>query len=129
MKHGQILALGAAIAITAGGFVATATPAFAAQQVVVHAPSEDVPVRLVRFADLDLTLASGRKVLHRRVGSAVFDVCEGSESYATFQSDGFCRTAAWKRADPQIARAVERAQQLALNGVAPTGEQAIVITL
>ena len=128
MKHGQILALGAAIAITTGGFVATATPAYAAQPVVVHAPA-DVPTRLVRFSDLDLTLASGRKLLHRRVGSAVFDVCEGSESYATFQSDGPCRTAAWKRADPQIARAIEQAQLMAAHGLADTGEQAIVITL
>ena len=128
MKHGQILALGAAIAITTGGFVATATPAFAAQPVVVHAPS-DVPTRTVRFADLDLTLASGRKLLNRRVGQAVHSVCEGSESYATFQSDGICKTAAWGRAKPQIARAVERAQLLAANGLAATGEQAIVITL
>lgn len=128
MKHGKILALGAAIAITTGGFVTTATPAFAAPQMVVQAPS-DVPVRLVRFGDLDLTVASGRKLLHRRVASAVGEVCEGSESYATFQSDGFCRTAAWKRADPQIASAIERAQLFAANGLTGSADQAIVITL
>lgn len=127
MKNGHILALGAAIAITTGGFVATATPAFAAAQVVVRAPA-DVPVRLVRYADIDLTAVQGQKQLNRRVGVAVREVCEGSASYATFQSEGFCHTAAWNRARPQIARAIDNARLMAANGLKPSGE-AIVIAL
>lgn len=126
MKYGQILAFGAAVALTSGGIVALAAPASAAP-VVVHAPS-DVPTRLVRFVDLDLTAPAGQKQLNRRVGSAVNFVCEDSASYASFQSDGFCRTAAWQRARPQIDRAIERATLLASNGAA-NGEQAFAIVL
>ena len=126
MKKGRILAFGAAVAVTTGGFVLTATPA-SAEQVVVHAT--DVPTRVVRYADLDLTAKAGQKQLNRRVGTAVFDVCEDSESYASFQSEGPCRTAAWSRAKPQIARAIERAQLLASLGVKDTGAQEITISL
>ena len=128
MKHGQILAFGAALAITTGGVVTLASPAVAGPQVVVEAPS-DIPTRLVRFGDLNLTAAHGQKMLNRRVAVAVNDVCEDSASYSNFQTDGFCRTAAWDRARPQIERAIERAHTLALNGQVETGEQAIAIAL
>ena len=128
MKLRQILAFGAAVAITTGGVVTLASPANAAPQVVVQAPS-DIPTRLVRYSDLNLTAAHGKKMLNRRVAVAVNEVCEGSESYANFQTDGFCRTAAWDRARPQIERAIERAHTLALNGQLETGEQAISIAL
>lgn len=126
MKLGQFLAFGAAVAVTTGGVVTLATPASAAP-VVVHAT--EIPTRVVSYADLDLTAAAGQKQLKRRVGTAVYDVCEDSESYANFQSDGFCRTAAWDRARPQIARAIERAQLLAANGIKDTSAQAIAISL
>lgn len=126
MKLGQFLAFGAAVAVTTGGVVTLATPASAAP-VVVHAT--EIPTRVVSYADLDLTVAAGQKQLKRRVGTAVYDVCEDSESYANFQSDGFCRTAAWDRARPQIARAIERAQLLAANGIKDTSAQAIAISL
>lgn len=115
MNYGHIIAFGAAITLTAGGFVATATPAVAASedlQVSVHA----VPTRLVHFGDLDLTVPAAQKKLNRRVAVAVNAVCEGSESYATFQSDGLCRTASWNRARPQIARAIDNARRVASNG-------------
>jgi UrcA family protein len=126
MKLGQFLAFGAAVAVTTGGVVTLASPASAAP-VVVHAT--EIPTRMVSYADLDLTAAAGQKQLKRRVGTAVYDVCEGSESYANFQSDGFCRTAAWDRAKPQIARAIERAHLLAANGIKDTSAQAIAISL
>jgi len=126
MKNGRILAFGAALAVSAGGFVLTATPA-SAEQVVVHAT--DIPTRVIRYADLDLTDKIGQKQLKRRVGTAVFDVCDGSASYATFQSEGFCQTAAWSQARPQMARAIERAQLLASLNVKDTEPQAITISL
>ena len=124
MKTVQFLAFGAAVALTTGGFVVTATPAFASPQVVVRGQA-DIPVRLVRYADLDLTAKSGQKLLQRRVGAAVHAVCEGSASYATFQSEGFCKTAAWNRARPQIAQAIDDAGRLAANGLKASGVIAI----
>ncbi|WP_118856912.1 UrcA family protein [Sphingomonas mesophila] len=126
MKHSQLIAFGAAVTLTAGGFVATATPASAAtSEVVVQADA--VPTRLVRFADLDLTQAAHQAKLNRRVAIAIGEVCEGSESYASFQSDGPCRTASWARAKPQIARAIDNARMLAANGLAPSAAVAIAI--
>ena len=103
-----------------------AAPA-SAEQVVVHAT--EIPTRLVRYSDLDLADRSGQKTLKRRVSTAVYAVCEGSESYATFQSDGFCRTAAWEKATPQIDAAIQRARLAALNGLKDNSEKAIAITL
>ena len=128
MKHGQILAFAAALAVTTGGIVALAAPASAADQVVVRAEA-DVRTAHVRYADLDIANAAGQKLLNRRVGQAVHSVCDGTASYATFQSEGFCKTAAWGRARPQIARAIERAQTLASLGVRDVNAPAIVITL
>jgi UrcA family protein len=127
MKLGQFFAFGAAVAVTTtGGMVMFAAPA-SAEQVVVHAT--EIPTRLVRYSDLDLADRSGQKTLKRRVSTAVYAVCEGSESYATFQSDGFCRTAAWEKATPQIDAAIQRAKLAALHGVKDNSEKAIAITL
>jgi UrcA family protein len=126
MKLGQFLAFGAAVAVTTGGIVTLAAPA-SAEQVVIHAT--EIPTKLVRFADLDLADRAGQRALKRRVSTAVYAVCEGSESYATFQSDGFCRTAAWEKATPQIDAAIQRAQLAALQGLPDNSEKAIVITL
>lgn len=126
MKLGQFFAFGAAVAVTTGGVFTLATPA-SAEQVVIHAT--EIPTKLVRYADLDLANRDGQRALKRRVSTAVYAVCEGSESYATFQSDGFCRTAAWKKATPQIDAAIQRAHLAALNGVQDTSEKAIAITL
>ena len=127
MKHGQILAFAAALAVTTGGIVALAAPASAADQVVVRA--EAVPTAHVRYADLDIANAAGQKLLNRRVGQAVHSVCDGAASYATFQSEGFCKTAAWGRAKPQIVAAIERAQLMASLGLKDVNAPAIVITL
>jgi len=127
MKLGQFLAFGAAVAVTTtGGMVMFAVPA-SAEQVVIHAT--EIPTRFVRYADLDLANRDGQRALKRRVSTAVYAVCEGSESYATFQSDGFCRTAAWEKATPQIDAAIQRSRLAALNGVQDTSEKAIAITL
>lgn len=126
MNYGHIFAFSAAVTLTAGGFVATASPAVAASgdlEVSVHA----IPTRLVSFGDLDLTLPAAQKKLNRRVAAAVNTVCDGSESYATFQSDGFCRTASWNRARPQIARAINDARLLASNGGKLTNDAVIAI--
>ncbi|QIK95637.1 UrcA family protein [Sphingomonas sp. HDW15A] len=126
MKFRKILAFGAAVAVTTGGVVTLASPA-SAEQVVIHAT--EIPTRLVHFADLDLANRDGQRVLKRRVSTAVYAVCDGSESYATFQSDGFCRTAAWAKATPQIEAAIQRAQLMAENNIKDTGVQAIAISL
>lgn len=128
MKHGQILAFAAALAVTTGGIVALAAPASAADQVVVRAEA-DVRIAHVRYADLNIANPAGQKLLNRRVGQAVHSVCDGSASYATFQSEGFCRTAAWGSAKPQIERAIERAQLMASLGLKDVNAPAIAIAL
>lgn len=97
-----------------------ATPAFAADPnapVVVTGSDQDIVVRRVSFADLDLTQASHQKMLNHRVGRAVSQVCDiaigpGQTYYETTS----CRSASWRGARPQIASAIARAQEMALYG-------------
>jgi UrcA family protein len=42
------------------------------------APSNDVRIKVVRFADLDLTRPAGAQELYRRIQQAARDVCEPS---------------------------------------------------
>jgi UrcA family protein len=44
------------------------------------AEAEDVPSKIVKFNDLDITKADGAKVLYKRIRAAARDVCELSSS-------------------------------------------------
>lgn len=44
------------------------------------AEAEDVPSKIVKFNDLDITKPDGAKVLYRRIRAAARDVCERSSS-------------------------------------------------
>ena len=124
----SVLALGVAGALLGG-----AATAFAGQRaplrVTVTAPS-DVLVERVTHADLNLAQAPARRLLMKRVGSAVHRVCSPGRfdgGLALSEQMG-CEQAAWDEAKPQIALAVQRSTQLAQNGVTTLPEVALVVS-
>ena len=76
-------------------FVGSTTLGVAAEK------SDEVPTRVVRFADLDLTRSAGVKVLYARITFAAREVCEPINARAL----GVIQ-AARKCVDESIARAV-----------------------
>jgi len=97
-----------------------AAPSLAAQEspVVVYAePQENVRTAHVSYADLNLAEARGTRLLTQRVAGAVRKVCL-FENKAALQDSGYyqCADGAWNNANPQIAQAVARATDIALNG-------------
>jgi UrcA family protein len=135
MVYAKILSLCVATAITAGGGLFLFSPeASARQPIVVTGPPQDVAVRRVSYADLDLASLSGEKTLNRRVGRAVNSVCleaVGQQAHDLYvMVDNMrCTRGAWDGARPQIARAVERARQIAATGSSTIAASAIVISI
>ena len=119
--------------VTASLLVASA--AFAAVQdkpVVVYAgPNENVRTEHVSYADLDLSQHKDAKKLNLRVAGAVTRVCLFENSRPGLQDHGYynCADDAWGQARPQIAQAVDRAKQLAMNGKTEIAEVAISINV
>lgn len=70
--------------------------------------------RVVPYGDLNLADSNAQKVLVRRVGYAVDDLCDAHPfEHRDFERWGqirYCRTAAWNSANPQIAAAIQQAQ-------------------
>src|SRR5574338_1571516 len=123
----------AAPSVTAAGLLLPLSPATAKERpVLVTAPS-DLVVRHVSYADLDLAVPLGRAALHNRVGFAIEDVCAEANrfdngSFAFKAGLKTCSNVAWGDARPQIARAVERANQLAATGTSSMAAAAMTIT-
>jgi UrcA family protein len=124
--HSRIAGFAAGLAAS----ILPAAPAAAAQErpVIVYA-DPDIRTERVRFADLDLASAADQKRLHFRVGGAVERLCGLDLGRDGLQDRGFyaCSTSAWGDAAPQIALAVERAQQIALTGSSAIAASAIVV--
>ncbi len=136
MRKTYALSKLAAAAVIGGLFLPFASATAREGPVVVTAPPEEagLVVRRVSYADLDLALPSGRSALHDRVGFAVGDVCteanlfdNGSPEFKTGVMQ--CSNAAWGNARPQIARAVQRANDIAANGWSPIAATTISISL
>jgi UrcA family protein len=134
MTYNKILSLSGAAAITLGGLFLVASPASGKAPIVVTAPDDNVVVRRISYADLNLASATGASTLNRRVNGAVSDLC----SEATGGDDGSfnfkfnmmkCDGRAWGEARPQIARAVQRARDIASTGASPIAAAAITISL
>jgi UrcA family protein len=107
------------------GFVA---PASAKAPITVFGTPQDVPTRTVRYADLNLASAQDQQRLNLRVDSAIRRVCEDTLGGSEDIFDGrACRSASWDSAQPQIALAVQRAQDIAANGFSPIA--AVTITI
>lgn len=95
-----------------------ALPAFAKQRpIVVTAPKgEDLPTRRVSYRDLNLATWDGEKTLRGRFNVAAREVClDGGHELFDAEFDG-CQSFALRGARPQIARAVQRAREIAANG-------------
>ena len=133
--YGKLLSMCAAVAVTSGGLFLLASPASARAPIVVTAPlAEDIIVRHVSYADLNLAAAAGLNTLNSRVGGAVEDLCTeavgGYESGITFKFNMVrCSRDAWSGARPQIAQAVQRAHDIAFTGTSNLAAVAITISL
>ena len=142
MTYSKILSLGGATAITLGALFLVAQPAsgksppivVTAPNEVVTAPNDNVVVRHISYADLNLASASGESTLNRRVSGAVGDLCleatGGNDGSFIFKSNMMkCDDRAWGEARPQVARAVQRAHDIASTGTSSIAAAAITISL
>ena len=134
MMYNKILALGGAVAITAGGLFLVAPPASGKSSPIVVLATENVVVRHISYADLNLASAPGERTLNRRVSAAVSDLCleaiGGNDGSFSFKSTMMkCDKRAWGEAHPQIGRAVQRAHDIASTGTSPIAAAAITISL
>jgi len=89
------------------------SPVHSAQPVVVEGQRYFDPEiqRVVHYADLNLSDASGQKLLIRRVDYAVNDLCAGNQSWRPLEANlaiRQCSKSAWASANPQITAAFER---------------------
>ena len=123
MRKTYALSKLAAAAVTIGLFLPFASATAKETPVVVTAPPQeaDLVVRRVSYADLDLALPDGRATLHERVGFAIGDVCAEANLFDNgspeFKSGVMkCSNRAWDHANPQMARAVQRANEIAATG-------------
>jgi UrcA family protein len=132
MKHENwwvaFAAASASIVVLAGA----ATAALAQQHsttTVVGPPrsSDDVRTARVSYRDLNLAAAHDERILNRRVGNAVRDVCTGNISNFYDLNYPECASGAWQGARPQIAQAVRRAQEIAATGTSAIPMVAIAI--
>jgi len=112
------------------------TPAVAGNQpIVVPAPSRDeIVVRHVSYADLNLAAAAGERTLVGRVRYAVNDLCSevvgGSpRSFMLRPAEARCSGASWDQARPQIDLAVRRAREIALTGKSSIVAAALIIAV
>jgi UrcA family protein len=117
---------------TAGSF---APPAAArSRPVIVTGHTGDLVSRRIPYDDLNLASVSGEKLLNRRVQGAVFGLCadvtssiQGTSTY-NYENTS-CRSAAWRRARPQMALAVQRAREIALTGTSTLAAVAIAFSV
>ena len=128
-----ILSSFTAAALAGGGLFLPTTATAKESGVLVTAPTELV-VRHVSYSDLDLGQPAGVATLNDRVNFAVGDVCTeanlGDSGGFSFKAGLLrCSNHAWNDARPQIARAVQRAQDIALTGSSPIAAAAITISV
>lgn len=134
MTFSKMLSLVGAVAITAGGLFLVAPPASGKSRPIVVLAPENVVVRHISYADLNLASAPGERTLVRRVSGAVSDLCleatGGNDGSFSFKSTIMqCDNRAWGEAHPQIRRAVQRAHDIASTGTSPIAAAAITISL
>jgi UrcA family protein len=118
-----------AVILTGMAAIAPLQPASAQDRpVFVYGEPENIRVEHVKFADIDLATKAGTRKLRSRVGRAVQRVCVYEPEIRPQPSDyQACATDSWGKAQPQIDRAVARAQALALNGQPATISTTIVV--
>ena len=137
MRKTYALSKLAAAAVTISGlFLPFASATAKETPVVVTAPPQeaDLVVRRVSYADLDLALPVGRATLHERVGFAIGDVCAEANLFDNgspeFKSGvRKCSRRAWDHANPQMARAFQRADEIAATGSSTIAAATISISV
>lgn len=124
-KH--LLAASAAV-LAAGSAVVFAAGAAHAKDITVYAePAEDALTRTVRHADLNLASHTDQAKLNGRVSRAVSFVCSPFDERGVNHLKAECKDFAWSGARPQMARAIERARQLAATGSSSIAPVAIAV--
>ena len=131
-KMTRLSKLAAASVTAAGLFLPFASVTAKDRPVLVTAPT-DMVLRHVRYSDIDLAVPEGRSALYQRVGFAISDVCAEANhfdngSFAFKSGLKQCSNTAWDNANPQIARAVQRASELASTGKTSIAATAITIS-
>jgi UrcA family protein len=110
--------------------IAASAPAAAKEVTVRHRVlAEDQLTEIVSYADLDLASADGVERLTSRVGSAVRHVCAPLDDRDKLFGYGACKSYAWNGARPQMDLAIQRAHQIAQNGVSAIAPVAILIAV
>ena len=129
MNVRKIMSLASAAVVSIGGLtMAAPTAVWAAEPITITGERNvDTLVERVSYSDLDLAQVQGERRLVQRVGYAVNRVCPDRD-LATIDHWRTCRFSAWGGARPQIALAVERARQIALNGFSAIAPVAIRIS-
>lgn len=123
----------AATALVAGGLFLP-TPTAAKEGPVFVTGRTELVVRHVSYADLDLAVPAGLSTLNDRVDFAIGDLCTEANLFdnksLAFKTGMIkCSNHAWNDARPQIARAVQRAQDIASTGSSPIAAAAISISV
>lgn len=122
----------AAILSALAGTVLLAPSTASAEErpVFVYGEAANARTELVPFASLNLATARDQKRLRHRVGAAVERVCLRDIGRDGLQDGGYyaCESNAWGAASPQIAAAVSKASDLALNGGSPIAATAIIVS-
>ncbi|WP_205478334.1 UrcA family protein [Sphingomonas arenae] len=127
----KLAPLCAAVAITASGVFLIASPSAAADRPVVieGSPPEGAIVQRVTYGDLNLASRDGEKLLYRRVGRAVGQVCNKANPGAPYTDLWTCRGMSWESARPQIATALDRARAMAARGESPVIAGAVLVAV
>jgi len=108
MKDGRKMACwGAAGFIGSALLIVAASPAHG--QPPVEVVAQKAYTRIVPFGDLSLATKAGQKILFRRVGYAVREVCPDQDETGAYYNADHCKKFAWQGARPQINRAIDRA--------------------
>lgn len=135
MAYRKFASICAAIAISSTGsaVLPSAASGKAVQRDVIVAP-QDVVVRQIGYADLNLATAGGENMLNSRVRSGIRSLCidalsevEGAFGYD--RESSICHNSAWRQAKPQMAQAVQRAREIALTGRSNIAAVAISIAI
>src|SRR6185503_14518844 len=134
MDYVRAISFCAAVAVTSGALFLMGSPVFGRTAPITVTASEEVVVRHVSYADLNLASAPGQQMLNRRVNSAVSDLCNeatgGPDGSVLFKFSMMkCSSEAWNGARPQIDRAVQRARDIAYTGTSDLVAAAITISL
>ncbi len=128
MSRSKLSAL-AAILTGMAAFAPLQPAAAQDRQVFVYAEPESTRTEYVQFADIDLATNAGARKLQSRVGGAVKRVCLFEPEIRLQPSDyQACASDSHAKAQPQVERAIARAQALALSGQPATLGTAILVS-